>query len=105
MRKLTADILYPMHQAPIPNGVVIVDDNGEILKLDIRSNFNDADLEIYEGAIVPGFINTHCHLELSHMKGKVNTGTSLIPFISGVVSQREASKEIIQEAIEKAERR
>ena len=37
------------------------------------------------------------------MKGKVDTGTGLIPFITGVVTQRNASAEIIAAAIENAE--
>lgn len=103
MRKITADWVYPVAQDPIKNGVVIIDDQQKIIAIDTRDNHDDATLEQYEGAIVPGFINTHCHLELSHMKGKVNTGTGLIPFITSVVQQRDASVEEIQEAIVIAE--
>jgi len=103
MRKITADWVYPVAQAPIQNGVVIIDDQQKIVAIDTRDNHDAATLEQYEGAIVPGFVNTHCHLELSHMKAKVNTGTGLIPFITGVVQQREASAEAIQEAIVIAE--
>lgn len=103
MRKLSADIIYPIQGAPIQEGVVVVDEDGIVLKLDIRSNHAQEELEIYEGCIIPGFVNTHCHLELSHMKAKVDTGTSLIPFISGVVSQREAPKDTILAAIAAAE--
>ena len=103
MRKITADYIYPIHQAPIKEGVVIIDDHGKILQLDNRANHAIDELEIYEGIIIPGFINTHCHLELSHMKGKVHTGTGLIPFITSVVQQRDASPEEIQTAIATAE--
>lgn len=99
MRKITADWVYPIHQSPIKEGVVIVSEQGKIEKLDIRSNYNEDELEIHSGIIIPGFVNTHCHLELSHMKGKVHTGTSLIPFITSVVQQREANEATIQEAI------
>lgn len=37
------------------------------------------------------------------MKGKVDTGTGLIPFITQVVTKRNASAEQIAEAIENAE--
>lgn len=104
MRKITADYIYPIDQAPIKEGVVIVDGQGQILKLDQRTNYQADELEVYEGIIVPGFINTHCHLELSHMKGKVHTGTGLIPFITSVVQQRGASEATIQEAIATAEK-
>ena len=29
-------------------------------------------LKIYHGILCPGFINSHCHLELSHLKGMAN---------------------------------
>jgi cytosine/adenosine deaminase-related metal-dependent hydrolase len=103
MRKITADWIYPISQKPIKEGVIIIDDEGKILKLDVRNNYDLSELEIHEGVIIPGFVNTHCHLELSHMKGKVDTGTGLIPFITRVVQQRGASEEEIQNAIATAE--
>ncbi len=100
MRKISADILYPISSNPIPNGVVIMDEQDRIVAIDARKNFREEELEIYQGVLIPGFINTHCHLELSHMKGKVATGTSLIPFISNVVQFREIPQEQIIAAIQ-----
>lgn len=99
MRKITADIIFPVSSSPIENGVVIIDDEGGILSIDERSQHQEETLEIYKGIIVPGFVNTHCHLELSHMKGKVATGTSLIPFITNVVKFRDFPEEVILDAI------
>jgi aminodeoxyfutalosine deaminase len=104
MRKITADWVYPVSSPPISNAVIILDKNGKILALDSRENHDSTSLEIYKGSIIPGFVNTHCHLELSHMKGMVATGTTLIPFITGVVTKRNATAEVIQTAIEKAEK-
>lgn len=103
MRKITADVVFPVGAAPIKNGVVITSDTGKILKIDEASNYDQTELEYHKGVLTPGFINAHCHLELSHMKGKVHTGTSLIPFITSVVTQRTASTEVIQAAIATAE--
>ena len=103
MRKISADIVYTISGSPITEGVVVLDSNGKILSVGNRRDFDSTELEIYQGVLVPGFVNTHCHLELSHMKSKVNTGTGLIDFIKGVVSQRAAEAELIQEAIENAE--
>lgn len=103
MRKISADRVFPVSAAPIQNGVVVTDDAGRILAVEPRERHDPASLDIRRGVLVPGFVNTHCHLELSHMKGKVATGTGLIPFITGVVTQRDAAPEIIQDAIEKAE--
>jgi aminodeoxyfutalosine deaminase len=103
MRKITADWVHPIVSSPIANGVVICDDAGKILAVEPIDQHDTATLEHYSGHLIPGFINTHCHLELSHMKGKVDTGTGLIPFITGVVTQRNAPAEEIQAAIRAAE--
>ncbi|MEM1320946.1 MAG: amidohydrolase family protein [Bacteroidota bacterium] len=99
MRKISADLILPVDRDPIKEGVLIVDESGQILSIDNREAHDRPSLEIYTGAIVPGFVNTHCHLELSHMKGKVDTGTGLIPFIKNVVQFRDFPEEVIQAAI------
>ena len=103
MKKISADWVFPISSPPIENGVVITDDAGKILAIERREQHAPASLEIHRGALTPGFVNTHCHLELSHMKGKVDTGTGLIPFITSVVTKRNVNAEIIAEAIEQAE--
>jgi len=103
MRKISADWVCPVSSEPLENAVVITDDTGKILAIESREQHDPASIEVLRGILTPGFVNTHCHLELSHMKGKVNTGTGLIPFITGVVTQRNASAEVIADAIEKAE--
>ncbi len=104
MRKITADILFPVSAAPIPEGVIITDDQGLVLDVTSRNEHDPASLETYQGAIIPGFVNTHCHLELSHMKGLAPTGTTLLPFLYTVVAYREFPMEEILDAIEIAGR-
>lgn len=60
-------------------------------------------IERMEGILSPGFINCHCHLELSHMKGLVPERTGLVDFVYDVVTQRSAPEEEILEAIANAE--
>lgn len=103
MRKLTADYIFPVCSAPIPQGVVVVDENGTILAVEERGQHDPTSLETHPGAIVPGFVNTHCHLELSHMKGMAPTGTGLLPFLKTVVHFREIPMEEILDAIEQAD--
>ena len=103
MRKFSAEKIFPGSAPPIDNGVVITDDNGKILNIESRDCHDPATLEILPGVLIPGFINTHCHLELSHMKGLVDTGTGLLHFIKGVVTRRNAPPEIIAAAIDQAE--
>jgi cytosine/adenosine deaminase-related metal-dependent hydrolase len=104
MKKISADLLLPITAAPIPNAVVITDDEGKILAIDQRDNHDPATVEVHRGVIVPGFVNAHCHLELSHMKGVAPTGTGLLPFLKTVVNHRNVPQEQIDEAIERADR-
>ena len=53
--------------------------------------------------VSPGFINAHCHLELSHMKGLIPEGTGLVDFVLKVVNERHHPDEQILQAISKAE--
>ncbi|HNF48188.1 MAG TPA: amidohydrolase family protein, partial [Chitinophagales bacterium] len=103
LRKLTADMIYPVSGQPIENGVLIIDHNGKIITLKNRDEFAVEELETYSGYIVPGFVNAHCHLELSHLKGIAQTGTGLIDFVTQVIANRNHSPEIIQQEIERAE--
>lgn len=103
MQKFTADILYPVSSDPIVDGVIICDDNGIIEAIGNRAELSVDGAKHFKGALIPGFVNTHCHLELSHMKGLVDTGTGLLPFISSVVKFRDFPEEQIMEAIAQAD--
>ena len=49
-------------------------------------------VEYYPGLLSPGFINCHCHLELSHMKGVVPERTGLVDFLTAVIRRRGAAR-------------
>lgn len=49
-----------------------------------------ANVKRYEGIICPGFINAHCHLELSHLKGKITQHTGLPDFALEIIKNRNA---------------
>lgn len=103
-RKITADYICTGNGDIIPNGVVIVDEQGRIEAIEKRASFDASDLEIHRGVLIPGLINAHCHLELSHMQDVVDTGTGLIPFISDVVNRRDAELPVKREAMQRADR-
>lgn len=84
-------------------GVVVVRDDGTVEAITSRQAHDPHTLEYYEGVLVPGFVNAHCHLELSHMKGKVDTGTGLLPFLKSVVQFRDVAQDIIDKAIAEAD--
>lgn len=105
MRKITADWVFTgLKNNPfLEKGVLTIDEKGVVISISARDAHDTASLEVVEGVLTPGFINTHCHLELSHMKGKVSTGTGLIAFITNVVQRRAAPAAEISEAIADAE--
>ena len=71
------------------NAVVICDETGQILSIDQVADHDPTSINNMEGALMPGMVNAHCHLELSHMKGLVDTGTTLLPFLKSVVQFRD----------------
>jgi len=103
MKKISADFIYPITSDPIKNGVIVLDEVGKILAIEDGQDHDPASLEKHTGIIIPGFVNTHCHLELSHMRGKVGTGTGLIPFITNVVKFRDFPEAEILDAIRQAD--
>jgi len=103
MKKYTADLIFTLTGEPLKEHVITTDDGGKILKIDPLANHDPGAVQSFKGIITPGFINTHCHLELSHMKGLVNTGTGLLKFIENVVKYRDFPQEQILDAIDKAD--
>lgn len=107
MRKISADYIFPISSEPIKNGVVTVDDDGVIVEVskenqESRAKNQDDNIEYYEGVICPGFINTHCHLELSHMRSQVPENLGMTGFIKEIISKRTqySEAEIEQKIIE-----
>jgi aminodeoxyfutalosine deaminase len=106
MKSFKADYVFPVCADPIKNGVVTVDDLGRIISVtDSHSPATKDDhLEHLKGIICPGFVNTHCHLELSHLKDKVAPGRGLINFIKDIQAVRTADNAAIIKAAEKADK-
>ncbi|MEO0787690.1 MAG: amidohydrolase family protein [Bacteroidota bacterium] len=102
MPAYSADFLFPISDPAIRNGAVIVGQDGQIEWVGPRGECPAEDIKILPPGqvLIPGLINAHCHLELSHLKGKVDTGTTLLPFLIGVVSQREVEQAEIDAAIQ-----
>ncbi|NQY09611.1 MAG: amidohydrolase family protein [Flavobacteriales bacterium] len=103
MNKISADYIYTLTQPPIKNGVVVVDDNGTVVEV-LESRAGVDDVEIYQGIICPGFVNTHCHLELSYLKDKVATGTGIADYILAVQKLKSEGDEVKLAAIEAADK-
>ncbi len=104
MRKISANYIFPVASKPLKNGVLIIDKEGLIVDLiDTNGKLKqDDDLELYNGAIVPGFVNAHCHLELSYLKNKILNVNGLHDFLRQFIGLREFTQER-EHAIEAAD--
>lgn len=103
MRKIGADIIFPIHTLPVSDNILLVEDDGSIAGIFPENDFESSTIEKYKGALVPGFINTHCHLELSHLKNKFPEKTGLPAFLMLVTAQRDAIQAEIDQAMIEAE--
>ena len=72
---------------PIRNGYVEYDDDGTVISVEVCDDSYDG--EIHDGALVPGFVNGHCHVELSHLHGKFVKGTGMAGFIDQINALRD----------------
>ncbi len=104
MRKIAATYIFPVEQPPLKNGILVCDDQGTIREVIDTGGIlkEQAGLEYYNGFLVPGFVNAHCHLELSHLEGRIAEKTGMGEFIGAINRLRQAAPEKIQAAIEKA---
>ena len=92
MRRITANIIFPVTSPPLKNAYLEVDNNGTITAIKhLPENREIAGLEYYSGVLIPGFINAHCHLELSHLKNKIEEKSGLSKFVSQVQKLRKTT--------------
>lgn len=105
MRKISATYIFPGNRPPLKNGILICEEDGTILDLiDTGGQLREqAALEYYSGILVPGFVNAHCHLELSHLKGKIPEKTGLSGFLGFINKLRNLEEEDAEEAMRKAD--
>ncbi|MFA7115788.1 MAG: amidohydrolase family protein [Bacteroidales bacterium] len=89
-RKIFANLVMPISSAPIPNGYVEVDEEGTILSIGQMTKETES-TEYYNGILCPGFVNTHCHSELSYLKDKFKEGTGMAGFIDQINSLRDST--------------
>jgi len=97
-RYLSANWIFPVSSAPLNKGVLCISEEGEIeavLTNEEAISLGIEHIEQFEGVLVPGFINTHCHLELSHLFHKIKERTGLPDFVKEVVAQRNQGEELI----------
>lgn len=83
MRYFSAQYVFTCEGPPLKRGIVSVSDDGTITGIyDSGGELAEQrSVEFHNGIIVPGFVNCHCHLELSHMKNAIPPRSGLAEFL------------------------
>lgn len=88
MRFLSASDIFSGKEFFKTPTVIVLNDKGRIEDLLSTESLEANRIERYEGILTPGFINTHCHLELSHLKDKIARHTGIVDFGLAVIRHR-----------------
>jgi cytosine/adenosine deaminase-related metal-dependent hydrolase len=95
-RIVRADAILPGEERPFYDGALVIGDEGTILDVgraeDILPRHAGADVERVEGALLPGLVNAHAHVELSALRGKVAGGHGFVPWLERMMGTRAAER-------------
>jgi len=73
--RISAGLVWPVSSSPIANGAVLVGDDGRILDVGPDSRVprppSLVSCAAPDAVLLPGFVNTHTHLELTHLRAAV----------------------------------
>lgn len=97
-----ADYLFDGTQILKGSNVLITDSWGKVENI-IPEDEAGQGIEVFKGLLSPGFVNAHCHLELSHLKNLIPERTGLPEFVTSVVQLRHFDQAEITDAIKNAE--
>ena len=67
---------------------LVIDDFGILKDIVKKTEIQSSEIEHYDDIIAPGFVNAHCHLELSHLFSQIESKTGLIEFLKQVIAKR-----------------
>src|SRR5690606_23318887 len=106
MQFYRSDAIIPGENQVLTDHVLAVTEAGVIDSLLPASQLAPSAIDsatMLEGFLCPGFVNTHCHLELSHLKGVLPEGEGLHGFISRLPAMRGAEDGLIEEHARRAD--
>ncbi len=101
---LTARYVVPVDQPPIENGAVLICE-GRIAAVGRAMEFpSQLQTDYGDAVILPGFVNAHTHLELTHLEGQVPPSEDFVDWI-GRLTRMLVAAPPTQETVEASVRR
>ena len=107
MRRIAAQYLFTGQGPMLRRGVVTIDETGQVLAVGQLADTELCSTEFYNGILAPGFVNAHCHLELSHLRNAIPPRQGMAHFINnlkdwhkGTASNEQGMRAAMQQADE-----
>jgi cytosine/adenosine deaminase-related metal-dependent hydrolase len=93
--RIVADLLFTNHGPPLRNAAVELHEDGRVMAI---SEFAAPGLnDVHVAVASPGFVNAHCHLELSHLKGRIaDDARGMAHFIGAMMAFRQSPQTVTQ---------
>jgi cytosine/adenosine deaminase-related metal-dependent hydrolase len=104
MKHYSAQYVFTNTGPALKRGIITTENDGTIISIeDTGGDLKEKNsVEFHNGIIIPGFVNCHCHLELSHIKGWIPRGQGLAEFIRLIRTSMEVYGENILHPISSA---
>lgn len=87
-RLLSARWVLPIVGAPLTDGAVVLDAEDRVVDVGPRARLRHSHPDLPEeranGALLPGLVNAHTHLELSYLSGRIPGGKGFVAWASTV---------------------
>jgi cytosine/adenosine deaminase-related metal-dependent hydrolase len=96
-RVFASDLVFLGEGAAIVDGAVVVDESCSIVEAgradEVLPRHAGATVTRLPGLLMPGLVNAHTHVELSHLRGKVPGGAGFMPWVETFLMARGAATE------------
>ncbi len=105
MKHYSAQYIFTNAGPPLKRGIVSALDDGTITGVEDTGGdlVEKESVEFHNGIIIPGFVNCHCHLELSYMKDLIPPKKGLAEFLKHFRTRRENGAENLLTSISGAD--
>jgi cytosine/adenosine deaminase-related metal-dependent hydrolase len=106
MKRFSAQYIITNAGPLLKRAIITTDDEGTVVNIeDTHGELREKQsVEFHNGIIIPGFVNCHCHLELSHMQSTIREGKGLSGFTEHIRNTRATDSENISGAAKSADR-